>query len=122
MANSTFLADDGIIWETYEGDQDANSVADTIAQTEVILNQCLALNKKICILVDARRLGRHTLGARRVAARTMRRWPYDKIATVGQSAYLRHVVNLIALATGHQHNVRYFYDIESAKAWLAGHE
>lgn len=119
MANRTFLADDGIIWEVYEGDQDAQSVAETIAQTETILNQQLALRKTILIIVDTSAIGSHTLGARKVAAATMKRWHYDKIALFGQSTYLRHVVNLIALATGHQHNVRYFSSEQAARHWLA---
>lgn len=118
MPNRTFIDDDGLLWQVYEGDQDGETLDKTLRQTEAIMQVLLAKKTAINILVDISKMGSQNLASRKAAAKAMKTWPFHKVAVFGTNTYLQHVVNLVAIATGHKHNVQFFANETLAKAWL----
>jgi hypothetical protein len=118
MPNRTFIDDEGLLWQVYEGDQNGDTLAKILQQTEMLLQTLRAKKAVINVLVDINKIGRQNLESRKVAAKAMKDWPFHKVAVFGTNAYLRHVVNLVAIATGHRRNAQFFANETLAKAWL----
>jgi hypothetical protein len=118
MANSAYLGDDGILYSVYDGELDGPAVQKIIQETWPIIEQLVEDKKPVLALADLRAVTRVDLGARRYASKALKQWPFDKVALWGGSVTLRHIANLVAMATNHSHNVKTFANEETAKKWL----
>lgn len=118
MANQAYLGDDGILYSVYDGELDGPTVKAVIEQTWPLIEQLENNKKPVLALADLRGITHVSLGARRYAGKALEQWPFDKVALWGGSVTLRHVANLVAMATNHSHNVKTFTDEAAAKQWL----
>ena len=118
MPNQVFLRKDGIVCCIYDGSQTSDSLGLMIRETEKITNQLRKQSKPVLILVDMTRFGNVTTDARIVAANSLERKTYDKVAIFGANKFLRHVSNLIIFASGKSEKVRHFESPEAAIQWL----
>jgi hypothetical protein len=116
MANHVVVEDD-IIYMTFEGDQTEATYLGISKETEQIVKDFVQRHKAVKVLVDVRRIGAVTLGVRRLAASNLREWPLYRVSIFGANTYLRHLANLVIMATGNR-GAKVYKTEKEARAWL----
>jgi hypothetical protein len=117
MPNHVSVIDEHSIRLTLVGDQTEVNFAPTAQEAEVLANEARAANRSINVLVDVTQVGHVTLGVRQLSAKNLREWPLNRVAIFGANTYLRHLANLVIVATGNQKS-RLFKTEEEALVWL----
>jgi len=118
--NQVTLDPNGFIRQALIGDQDEATITDLEIKTRNITKELQAnkANAPVNFLVDLRGTGRQTVSARRASLSALKELPYHKIALFGAHRFIRHVVNLIIVASRQQAKVKYFEEEAAAIAWL----
>lgn len=118
MTNKAYIDDEGIICEAYEGVEDGPSIQDMVAQTTPLIEQIKGRKLPVRILVDLTSMRSISLHGRQAASEALKTWHYQKIAVYGANLYMRHIANLILLATNKGRKVKLFPSQAAARAWL----
>ena len=120
MPNRTFLDPRGFIHQILTGDQTAESLAKATKESQILVAQLQKQsgNRPVNFLIDLSQVGRQDMAMRQASAKSLQTMPFGKIALFGLDGFLKHVANLVIIASGKQSRVKQFRDEASATAWL----
>lgn len=117
-SNKVFLGEDGLIRNVYVGDQDAESVKGVERETVRLATDLRALGRPVHILANIDAMGRSSPGSRKAARDALELHVYDRCAVTGGNLFLRHLSNLINMASRRAKDVRWLPTEEDAILWL----
>lgn len=115
-----YLAEDGIIYTVYEGALLETDMKKIISETEDLANAVYKKEGAVKILADVTEAGNSSITTRNLGVKWVKSHPYVKIAVVGNSSFVEHVVNFIFAASGISERARYFDSRNTAVMWLLG--
>jgi hypothetical protein len=116
MPNHLSVEDD-VISLIFEGDQTEAAFIGIAQETEMLVNEAKAAGRPANVLVNVKKVGKVTLAVRQLAAGRLRKWPLHRVAIFGANTYLRHLTNLVIMATGNR-GTKVFNTEKEARAWL----
>jgi hypothetical protein len=116
MPNSVAIKDD-IICMVFEGDQTEATYLGVSKEAERLVQERVSRHERVKVLVDVRHIGTVTLAVRQLAAHNLRIWPLYRVAIFGANTYLRHLANLVIMATGNR-GAKVMKTEQEALAWL----
>lgn len=118
MPNRAFIDANDFIEVVLEGDQTAETIADSVRQAKVCAKKLSLAKKPINMLFDFGAIGKTTLDARRRSVKAMGEIPYHKMAGINASPLIAFISNSVALVTGNAYRTRHFKDRAQAERWL----
>ncbi|HEY8109212.1 MAG TPA: STAS/SEC14 domain-containing protein [Patescibacteria group bacterium] len=110
--------ENGLIRHRYVGDQTAETVQTSTAETEQIVAELQAKHEPVLIMSDFSQIGGQTQAARNEMKHTLSTRYFDRIAAFGVAPSLRVVGQLMLNITGKTNQVRIFETEAEAEAWL----
>jgi hypothetical protein len=116
--NRVFMDNEDVLVNKYVGDQTPESIRQVRTRSQEYINALHGAGKSGIVLVDLSQMGRTSAAARREAVETLRSTQFDKVALYGASLYMKHLSQLIVMAAGQGHRVRYFDTEDEARKWL----
>lgn len=116
MPNRVAVEND-IITMVFEGDQTESTYLVVSKEAERLVQETVSRHKRVKVLVDVRHIGKVTLAVRQLAAHNLRIWPLYRVAIFGANIYLRHLANLVIMATGNR-GAKVLKTEQEAMAWL----
>ena len=118
MEDSAKLAEDSLIYITYQGDQNYELVSQLNKDIEKITKELRTQNKSVCLFIDVTKLGKTNADARKIGLTIMKTADFDKAALVGQNIFTKYLVMFMIAAAQKEATVKYFTSGEEAKKWL----
>jgi hypothetical protein len=119
MENTVSLSDDAIVFISFQGDQDYETVATLQKEAAKITQQLRAEQKLVRVHVDLTKLGKTNSEARKLGLTVlMKTLDNDRVALIGQDIFTKYLINFMIAAAGKETNVRYFSSSDEAKTWL----
>lgn len=116
--NSNQLDRDGLIRNTYVGNQTVTTLKKSLDELRGITQYLSAKKRKILILTDIRSLGKVPLSARSFAVEFIKQVDFDKVAIFGNKTFFEQIANVIIISSGRGFKMRYFTSEKEAKSWL----
>lgn len=116
--NHIFMDENNLIWVIWSGDQDKHDVVEVVRQVTLFMDMLSAAGREIKIITDLSKIGKPTLNARIMGAPAIAKLPYRKLALFGANPYIKHMVNLMIMATAIRGRARIFSTQKEAEAWL----
>lgn len=118
MSVTTKLNKQGIIEQTWSGNQDASSVVIGLEQLNSAAIKAMTKKLPVLVLINVTKLGKTTAGARAAGARGMRTIPFKRVAMYGANAFNRNLINIIIVATGKSSVAKVLNSRSAAIKWL----
>lgn len=112
------IGEDDIIYAEYVGDQTFETVKEAQRQTEILIKNLRAQNKRVLLLGDVSKMGKQDMAVRKATYEVFTQMDYDKIAFWGPNYFISGLVNLIIKGTGKTSKIRVFRGQEEAVGWL----
>lgn len=116
--NDVRLGQDDVIYQEYVGTQTAESVKQTVEKTTAIVVSLRQQQKRVNVLVDISHIGSIDTEVRLAAFEGIGKLDMDKLAIIGATLFLRHVISLVLYSSPKKEKVRLFDTTDEAMRWL----
>lgn len=118
MANRAFVNDQNIIEVILDGDQTAETIAESVHLAKGCADILRRQGRPIDMLFDFGTVGKTSIAARKRSVVAMGEIPYHKMAGINASPLVAFITNTVAAVTGNSNRSRHFKDRASALRWL----
>jgi hypothetical protein len=107
-----------IIEQTYEGDQNEQTVTEGAARLQKIIDQFDRQKEPVNVVLNITNVGMVSRDGQEATVKVLKELPFDKMAVYGANTYLNGLATIIIAATGKSDKIKVFGSKMEAEMWL----